>query len=159
MQARPDLNAVLRRWLGAGLLALSACTATSVWAGEAAPLADNPALEARMMAITSELRCLVCQNQTVADSHASLAVDLRQEVRELLLKGQSDQQVRDYMTARYGDFILYRPPVMTSTALLWYGPGVLAVAGLVTLVLVLRRRARMTPEAFDPELAEPTDAT
>jgi cytochrome c-type biogenesis protein CcmH len=128
-------------------------------AKEAATLAANPELEARMLAITAELRCLVCQNQTVADSHSGLAGDLRQEVREMLAKGQSDQQVRDFMTQRYGDFILYRPPVRSTTALLWFGPAALAVLGLVLLVAILRRRARMAPEAFDPDLPDDGDAS
>ncbi|MDO9236806.1 MAG: cytochrome c-type biogenesis protein CcmH [Aquabacterium sp.] len=140
------------------LLLLIACGLhTAVWAGEATPAADNPVLEARMLAIATELRCLVCQNQTIADSHSGLAVDLRKEIRSLLDKGQSDQQVRDYMTARYGDFILYRPPVNNSTALLWFGPGVLALIGLVTLWLILRRRARMSADAFDPDLPDGSD--
>src|SRR5438132_13790589 len=102
-------------------------------AKEAAPTSDNPALEARMMQLAQELRCLVCQNQTIADSHAALAVDLRDQIREMMQKGQSDQQILDYMTARYGDFILYRPPVKQTTALLWFGPVLLLLGGLVAL--------------------------
>ena len=123
----------------------------AAWAGEAALLAENPEQEARMMAIASELRCLVCQNQTVADSHSGLAIDLRQEIREQLQRGQNEQQIRDYMTARYGNFILYRPPVDRNTALLWFGPGLLAVGGLAFLWWTLRRRARMQADAFDPD--------
>ena len=81
-------------------------------AAEALPASDNPALEARVMKISSELRCLVCQNETIAASHADLAVDLRRQVREMLQNGQNEQQVIDYMTARYGDFVLYRPPFL-----------------------------------------------
>ncbi len=128
-------------------------------AKEAQALAENPALEARMLAITAELRCLVCQNQSVADSHSGLAADLRREVREMLAQGKSDQEIRDFMTQRYGDFILYRPPVRSSTALLWYGPGALAVIGLLVLVGILRRRSRMAPDAFDPDLPEEGDAS
>jgi cytochrome c-type biogenesis protein CcmH len=120
-------------------------------AGEAAPAADDPVLEARMMHLASELRCLVCQNQTIADSHAALAVDLRQQVREMLARGQSDQQITAYMTARYGDFVLYRPPFNTATALLWIGPGVMVVGGLIVLVLVLRRRSRLPDDQFDAD--------
>lgn len=126
----------------------------SVVAKEAAPAAQDPVLEARMVRIASELRCLVCQNQTIADSHASLAVDLRSQVVEQLQKGQSDQQIIDYMTARYGDFVLYRPPMKRTTLLLWFGPGILLVASLAALFFVLRRRSRMGPEAFDPDEAE-----
>ena len=113
--------------------------------------AADPALEARMLAITGELRCLVCQNQTIADSHADLAVDLRQEVRELLLKGWTPEQVRKYMTDRYGDFVLYRPPLKASTAALWLGPAVLLTVALAALVAVIRRRARLADDAFEPE--------
>jgi len=127
-------------------------------AKEAELLAANPEIEARMLAITAELRCLVCQNQTVADSHSGLAGDLRQQVRELLAKGKSDDEVRDYMTQRYGDFILYKPPVRASTWLLWFGPGILAVIGLMVLVHILRSRARMSPEAFDPDQPDDADA-
>ena len=123
-------------------------------AKEAPLAAQNPELEARMMRITSELRCLVCQNQTIADSHADLAVDLRNQVLEQLQRGQSDKQIVDYMTARYGDFVLYRPPVNKTTALLWFGPGILLLVSLAILFVVLRRRSRMAPEAFDPDEPE-----
>jgi cytochrome c-type biogenesis protein CcmH len=113
--------------------------------------AADPALEARMLAITGELRCLVCQNQTIADSHADLAVDLRQQVREMLQKGQTPDQVRRYMTDRYGDFILYNPPLKASTAVLWIGPAVLLAIALLALVVVIRRRARLADDEFEPE--------
>ena len=120
-------------------------------AKEAVLAAQDPVLEARMVHITSELRCLVCQNQTIADSHAGLAVDLRNQVLDLLRQGQTDQQILDYMTARYGDFVLYRPPVKGSTMLLWFGPGLLLVLGLGALYLSLRRRSRLPNEAFDAD--------
>jgi cytochrome c-type biogenesis protein CcmH len=120
-------------------------------AAEAPNVAADPALEARLVEIASELRCLVCQNQTIADSHAALAVDLRNQVREMLRQGQSREQIVTYMTARYGDFVLYRPPLKESTALLWFGPAALLVGGLVTLVIVLRRRARLQPDQFEPD--------
>ena len=125
--------------------------ALSVQAREAAPEAADPALEARMVRITSELRCLVCQNQTIADSNASLAVDLRREARELLKQGKSDAEIVDYMTARYGDFVLYRPPLRATTVLLWFGPALLLGIGGAVLVTVLRRRSRMAADAFDPD--------
>ena len=118
---------------------------------EALPASDNPALEARVMKISSELRCLVCQNETIAASHAELAVDLRRQVREMLQNGQNEQQVVDYMTARYGDFVLYRPPFKALTALLWIGPAVMVVVGLGTLFVVLRRRSRLADEAFEAD--------
>ncbi len=138
----------MAKWLLAFWMALALVTAS---AKEAAPAANDPVLEARMLKITAELRCLVCQNQTIADSHADLAVDLRNQVREMLRRGDSDRQILDYMTARYGDFVLYRPPVKATTAILWFGPGLLLVAGLATLVLILRKRSRMAPEMFDPD--------
>jgi cytochrome c-type biogenesis protein CcmH len=125
--------------------------AVSVSAKDAPLVATNPEIDARMVRITSELRCLVCQNQTIADSHAALAIDLRNQVIEKLQEGQSDSQIIDYMTARYGDFVLYRPPVKSTTAILWYGPGILLLASLTTLFLVLRRRSKLAPEAFDPD--------
>jgi cytochrome c-type biogenesis protein CcmH len=136
-----------KAWLvvGALLLAALAC------AKEAAPAADDPALEARMLRVAAELRCLVCQNQTIADSHAGLAEDLRRDIREQLARGATDEQVVQYMTDRYGDFIRYRPPLRGSTALLWLGPGVLLVVGLAVLVLVLRRRSRLQPDRFEPD--------
>ena len=123
-------------------------------ANEAAPAVADPVLEARMLTITTELRCLVCQNQTIADSHADLAVDLRQQVRELLQKGMTDKQITEYMTDRYGDFVLYRPPFKSTTLLLWIGPGVLLVLGLLGLVLMLLRRSRMPEDRFDAEEPE-----
>jgi len=138
------------RWLLALLLALP----LAAGANEAAPAADDPVLEARMMRIAAELRCLVCQNQTIADSHADLAQDLRQQVREMLQKGQSDAQIIDYMTQRYGDFVLYRPPVKSTTALLWYGPALLMLGGLGVLAVVLRRRSKLPDDQFEPDQPE-----
>ena len=141
----------------AGILSvLLACVMGAAWANDAAPAADNPALEARMVTIASELRCLVCQNQTIADSHAELAVDLRRQVREMLQAGKTDQEITDYMTARYGDFVLYRPPFKAITALLWLGPAAMVVIGLGSLFIVLRRRSRMAADQFEPE--EPSAA-
>ena len=126
-------------------------SAGASFAKEAVPEAGNPALEARMVRITSELRCLVCQNQTIADSNAALAVDLRRETRELITQGKSDREVVDYMTARYGDFVLYRPPLKGTTALLWFGPAAMLLGGAVVLVVVLRRRSGMAASAFEPD--------
>ncbi len=107
---------------------------------EAAPAAQDPALEQRVTALTSELRCLVCQNQTIADSNAGLAVDLRNEVREKMKQGMSDREIIDFMVERYGDFVLYRPPFKATTLLLWLGPLILLATGLATLFFRLRRR-------------------
>ncbi len=143
----------LLRWLLALALALPFAAA----AKEAAPASDDPVLEARVMRISAELRCLVCQNQTIADSHADLAQDLRGQVREMLKKGQSEAQIIDYMTQRYGDFVLYRPPVKSTTALLWYGPALLMLGGLVVLGLVLRRRSQLPDDQFEPDENEADD--
>ena len=111
----------------------------------AAPAMPDPALEKHVLAISEELRCLVCQNQTIADSNAELAIDLRNQVREQLMQGKSDQDVIDFMVQRYGDFVLYRPPVKGSTWLLWFGPFALMAGGVILLVRMLRR-ARARPE-------------
>lgn len=136
--------------LGLGLLGFMG----TVSARDAAPEAEDPVLEARMTRIAAELRCLVCQNQTIADSHAELAVDLRNQVRDMLRQGKSEEEILAYMTARYGDFVLYRPPFKATTALLWAGPAVLLLGGLGVLFAVLRRRSRMDPAAFDAEPEE-----
>ena len=134
----------------ATVLAAAAMSGAAL-AAEAPPVAADPALEARVMAIAAELRCLVCQNQTIADSSAGLAVDLRNQVRDMLRQGKDRAQIVSYMTDRYGDFVLYRPPLKESTALLWFGPAALLLGGLAVLVLILRRRNRLAPDAFEPE--------
>jgi|SRR5437667_8522882 len=141
----------MARLIACLLLCVSLCGA---WAKDAPPAAADPVLEARMLRIANELRCLVCQNQTIADSHADLAVDLREQLRTLLRRGDSDEQILRYMTERYGDFVLYRPPVKSTTWLLWFGPGVLLVGGVAALIVVLRRRQRMGDERFEPDAAD-----
>ena len=113
-------------------------------AGEAAPAAADPQAEKRMTTLAEELRCLVCQNQTLADSHAELAVDLKNQIREKIQQGMSDRDIIDYMVARYGDFVLYRPPVKATTVLLWFGPFILMLLGLWLLVRRLRSRPPVT---------------
>jgi cytochrome c-type biogenesis protein CcmH len=108
--------------------------------------ADDVSLEQRVQRISEELRCLVCQNQSLADSHAELAIDLKNQVREKLKQGASEKEVITFMTERYGDFVLYRPPVKATTLLLWFGPGLLLVAGLIALFMRLRRRAAVEAE-------------
>ena len=120
--------------------ALAACL--TVMAKEAAPLAEDPVIEKRLIAISEELRCLVCQNESLAGSRADLAMDLRREVRKLLKEGKTDAEVREFMVSRYGDFVLYRPPVKPTTWLLWAGPFVLVIAGVAILIAYLRRRGR-----------------
>jgi cytochrome c-type biogenesis protein CcmH/NrfF len=110
-------------------------------AAEAPPAADDPLLEKRVARLATELRCLVCQNQSLADSNADLAVDLRNQVREMLRAGRSDEEVRDFMVQRYGDFVLYKPPLKATTVLLWAGPFVLLVLAAAVLWTYLRRRS------------------
>ena len=118
---------------------------------DAPPVAADPVLEAQVQRIAAELRCLVCQNQTLADSDASLAQDLRAQMRTMLRQGADGAQVRRYMTERYGDFVLYRPPLKATTLALWLGPGALLAGGLATLALVLRRRGRLGDAQFDAD--------
>jgi cytochrome c-type biogenesis protein CcmH len=120
-------------------LILALATSTAL-AREAPALADDPALEQRVMRLSSELRCLVCQNETLADSRADLAIDLRNQVREQMRAGKSDDEIKLWLTQRYGDFVLYRPPVKSITWLLWFGPFVLLVVAGVAFVAYLRRR-------------------
>jgi len=115
-------------------------------AGEAAPLAADPVLEARLDKLAKELRCLVCQNETLADSRADLAQDLRREIREKMREGMSDQEIKNYLTQRYGDFVLYRPPVKSSTWLLWFGPFLLLGGAVAGLVYFLQRRRKTLPD-------------
>lgn len=140
----PDLRTPWMRALLCGLAWLLA--GATLAAREAPPVAEDAALEARMMDIARELRCLVCQNETIAASHADLALDLRQQIREQLRAGRSPQQVRDFMVERYGDFVLYRPRFGLRTLLLWLGPFALLLLAAATLVRTIRRRAAAQPE-------------
>lgn len=129
----------LRRW-GVPLALL----VTSAVAVEAPPNADDPALERRLLALTADLRCVVCQNESLAESRAPLAKDLRQEVRDLMRRGRTDREVVEYLTARYGDFVLYRPPFKPVTYLLWIGPALFLGASGVAWFLAIRRRQHKT---------------
>jgi cytochrome c-type biogenesis protein CcmH len=115
-------------------------------ARDAAPLADDPALEQRLMRLSTELRCLVCQNETLADSRADLAIDLRNQIREQMQAGKSDEDIKLWLTQRYGDFVLYRPPVKSITWLLWFGPFALLIVAAAAMLIYLRRR-RVRTEA------------
>ena len=117
-------------------------TTKSALAGEATPIAEDPAVENRLLAISEELRCLVCQNESLSGSHAELAQDLRREIRKMISDGKSDKEILDFMVARYGDFVRYRPPVKPTTWLLWGGPFLLLAGGIAALVAFLRRRAK-----------------
>ena len=138
------------------LVLMLGCAALVASAKEAAPVATDPALEAQVQRISAELRCLVCQNQTLADSDASLARDLRAQMRTMLRQGADDAQVRRYMTERYGDFVLYRPPLKATTVPLWLAPAALLAAGLTMLFVVLRRRVRLDDAEFESEPREVT---
>ena len=141
----------------ASLAPESAAVASSgLAAGREAPLmAEDPQLEARLIDISQELRCLVCQNESLASSHAELADDLRREVRELIRSGKSDQEIKDFLVARYGDFVLYRPEVKPLTWVLWFGPFLLLVIAAVGLGMYLRqRRALAAPAALSDEARE-----
>ena len=117
------------------------------FAREAAPTAADIVVEKRMVAISEELRCLVCQNESLAGSQADLAKDLRREIREQIAQGKSDKEILDFMTGRYGDFVRYRPPLKGTTFLLWFGPFLLLVAGIAALGNILRRRGKRVAEA------------
>jgi cytochrome c-type biogenesis protein CcmH len=114
-------------------------------ANEAAPLADDPVTEQRLISISEEMRCLVCQNESLAGSRSDLANDLRREIRILIKEGKSDEQIRAFMVERYGDFVLYRPPVKPITWLLWIGPFVILIIGVAGLLSYLRRRNNSVP--------------
>lgn len=131
------------------LFAVTLCLSFALQAKVAPNISADPALEARMMVIAEELRCLVCQNETIAASSADLAVDLKNQIRIKLNEGQSQKQILDFMVQRYGDFVLYRPPLKTTTVLLWVGPFTLLAIALVMLVLnVRRRRLSVQPAAL-----------
>lgn len=131
-----------------GFLLIAVLTgATAAWAGEAKDLAEDPVVEKRMVALAENLRCLVCQNESLASSHAELAEDLRREVREQIRAGKSDKEITEYLVARYGDFVLYEPPMKSYTVLLWFGPFALLLAGVGVLFYQLRKRRQQIPDA------------
>ncbi|MEQ1661072.1 MAG: cytochrome c-type biogenesis protein [Thiobacillus sp.] len=134
---------------------LLAALLTPAFAREAAPAAADPVAEARLVQLAEELRCLVCQNQTIADSNAPLAVDLRNEIREKIQTGMSDTEIKDFMVARYGDFVLYRPPVKSTTLVLWIGPFLLLIVAAGILIFNLKRQRL---RAIEPELSHSEQA-
>lgn len=115
-------------------------------AGEAKDMAEDPVLEKRMVVLAEKLRCLVCQNESLASSHAELAQDLRREVRDQMKLNKTDQEIIDYLVSRYGDFVLYDPPMKPYTLLLWFGPFALLLAGAGVLLYQLRKRRQSVPE-------------
>jgi cytochrome c-type biogenesis protein CcmH len=140
-----------RRFLAVLLLAAASMTS--------AQTADDAVLDARARALARELRCLVCRNETLAESSAALAQDLRAELRRLLAEGRSDAEVRAFFSERYGEVVHYRPPLQRSTAALWFGPALLLAAGLLVLGLTLRRRQRLPAEAFEPDADDAEEAS
>jgi cytochrome c-type biogenesis protein CcmH len=118
-------------------------------AGEASPMAEDPVVEARLVHISQELRCMVCQNESLSSSRAELADDLRREVRDLIRTNKSDQEIKDFLVSRYGDFVLYRPEVKPLTWVLWFGPFVvLLIAAIFMLVYLRQRRATVKPQVL-----------
>jgi cytochrome c-type biogenesis protein CcmH len=132
------------KWLAVILLASSLLGAQ---AREAVPMADDAAVEQRLVAIADELRCLVCQNESLAGSRAPLAMDLRREIRKLIQAGKTDAEILDFLVARYGDFVRYRPPFRPSTWLLWTGPFLFMLVGIGVLVRTVRRRPLVEGDA------------
>jgi cytochrome c-type biogenesis protein CcmH len=140
----------------AGLCVSLACSTVALAQSNTAPLvSDNPALEKKVLEVSNELRCLVCQNQTIADSNADLAVDLKNQVRQQLSEGRSKQEILKYMTERYGDFVLYKPPFNAATLMLWVGPFLLMLLGLILLVRQIKQRKQeLSQETFSAQEIE-----
>jgi len=135
-----------RKAVAVALLALS----TAAFAVDNTPPLADPAMQQRYLALINEFRCMQCQNEALADSNVSLAADLRLEIHDLIKSGKSDDQIRDYLVARYGEFILFRPRMSWRNAWLWAAPGVLLLGGLAIALRVLRQRARMPISGDDP---------
>lgn len=129
----------MKRLLALLLMALALASAV---AREATPMAEDPVVEQRLLVISEEMRCLVCQNESLAASRSELAQDLRRELRTLIKQGKTDSEIREFMVQRYGDFVLYRPPVKPQTWLLWFGPFLLVGVAVAVLLVYLRRRNR-----------------
>lgn len=133
----------MRRWLQAFAALLLLTTAAPVFAIDSQPPFPDAAEQARYEALIHVFRCLVCQNETIADSDADLAADLRRQVHDMVASGKSDADIRAYLVDRYGNFVLYKPPVETNTWILWSGPFLLLLVGLAVVITVVRRRAHM----------------
>jgi cytochrome c-type biogenesis protein CcmH len=125
------------------------------WTKEAVPVAENPEIERRMIALSEDLRCLVCQNESLAGSRSDFAKDIRREIREQLMANKSNKEITDFLVARYGDFVLYRPPLRTNTMLLWFGPFIFLLIGAYALIIYLRqRRKQLEKVPFSEEQLE-----
>jgi len=138
---------MMTKWIGIALLMLSVQLHAAIEMYQF----EQPEHEQLYKKMIDELRCLVCQNQNLSASNAGLAQDLRQQTYEMVSKGQSQQQIVDYMTQRYGDFVLYRPPVKLSTVLLWFGPIIMLLMGLIVLMMSLKKRKQAMDEALSEE--------
>ena len=139
-------------WVRALLVALCLFACTFAHAVDPLPFKDHTE-EVRFQALTKQLRCLVCQNESLADSNAPLAADLRRDVFQQMQAGKSDDEIKAWLTARYSDFVLYDPPLHAATLLLWFGPALVLLAGAAAIVIVVRRRARVTKAATAPQSA------
>ncbi len=137
----------MMRWFGIVLIAIS----TTLHARIETHMFNTPEDEARYQTLTEELRCLVCQNQNLADSNAELAQDLRRQTYEMVQAGKSNEEIVDFMVERYGDFVLYRPPFRTTTLLLWLGPFLILGVGVIILLNFIRRRAKEQPTRLSPD--------
>jgi cytochrome c-type biogenesis protein CcmH len=142
----------VRRLLPALLLIAPLLVPAPAPAGEATPTEQDPVAARRSVKLAEELRCLVCQNQSIAESNAELALDLRRQINEQIAAGRSDREIVDFMVQRYGDFVLYRPPLKATTLVLWSGPFLLLVAGVIVLLRTLRARRRRAAE--EPPLTD-----
>jgi cytochrome c-type biogenesis protein CcmH len=131
------------------ILAIALC-GVSANAKEAAPLAADEVVEKRMVEISEELRCLVCQNESLAGSHAELAEDLRREIRTMIKQDKSNDEIMEFMVSRYGDFVRYRPPLKGTTLVLWFGPFLLLAGAVIGLVVYLRRRRGRVEHEVEP---------
>jgi cytochrome c-type biogenesis protein CcmH len=138
----------MRKLLAILMLSLSFATA---WAIDSAPAFEDPAMQERYDRLIRELRCLTCRNYSIAESNVFLAVDLRRQVRELMAAGKSDREILEYMTSRYGDYVLYNPPVAPRTWLLWAAPGLLVLVGGVAAAVVIVRKSRL-PQTDPPDV-------
>jgi cytochrome c-type biogenesis protein CcmH len=147
------MSGAMKTFVGIVATALFALGPLAAHAADAVPTDKDAVAASRAVKLSEQLRCLVCQNQTIADSSAELAQDLRQQVREQIAAGKTDAEIIDFMTSRYGDFVLYRPPVKAQTMILWAGPGLLLIVGFGVLLSVLRKRRGQveTPPLSDEE--------
>ncbi|MDR2195695.1 MAG: cytochrome c-type biogenesis protein CcmH [Gallionellaceae bacterium] len=129
------------------MLSLLCLLPLSAWADEAKDLAEDPVVEKRLIALATDLRCVQCQNESLASSRAGIAQDMRREIRELIKQDKSDQEIKDWLVSRYGDFVMYQPPFKSYTLFLWLGPFALLLVGAIILYSQIRKRRNLTPEA------------